>query len=48
MRLNWESMTVVQIQIPETEITDLYRRDGIRKLALFGSDLTIDSRMPAT
>ena len=33
-------MTVAQIQIPETEITELCRRNGIRKLALFGSVLT--------
>lgn len=40
LRHNWESMTVAHIQIPETEITDLCRRNGIRKLALFGSVLT--------
>jgi predicted nucleotidyltransferase len=40
VRHNWESMTVAQIQIPETEITELCRRNGIRKLALFGSILT--------
>lgn len=40
VRHNWKSMTVAQIQIPETEITDLCRRNGIRKLALFGSVLT--------
>jgi uncharacterized protein len=33
-------MTVAQIQIPESEISDLCRRNGIRKLALFGSVLT--------
>ena|SRR5258708_498575 len=33
-------MTVGQIQIPEAEIIDLCRRNGIRKLALFGSVLT--------
>ena len=33
-------MTVAQIEIPETEITDLCRRHGIRRLALFGSVLT--------
>jgi predicted nucleotidyltransferase len=40
VRHNWGSMTVAQIQIPETEIIDLCRRNGIRKLALFGSVLT--------
>jgi hypothetical protein len=40
VRHNWESMAVAHIQIPETEITDLCRRNGIRKLALFGSVLT--------
>jgi predicted nucleotidyltransferase len=40
LRHNWGSMTVVQIQIPEGEIIDLCRRNGIRKLALFGSVLT--------
>ncbi|MGD0498419.1 MAG: nucleotidyltransferase domain-containing protein [Bryobacteraceae bacterium] len=33
-------MTVAQIEIPEAEITGLCRRNGIRKLALFGSVLT--------
>ena len=33
-------MTVAQIQIPEVEITDLCRRNGIRQLSLFGSVLT--------
>jgi uncharacterized protein len=33
-------MTVAQIQIPETEIVDLCRRNDIRKLALLGSVLT--------
>ena len=33
-------MTVAQIQIPEAEIADLCRHNGIRKLALFGSVLT--------
>jgi predicted nucleotidyltransferase len=33
-------MIVSQIQIPEAEITDLCRNNGIRKLALFGSVLT--------
>ena len=33
-------MTVAQIEIPETEITGLCRRYGIRRLALFGSVLT--------
>jgi uncharacterized protein len=33
-------MTVAQIEISETHIIDLCRRNGIRKLALFGSVLT--------
>ena len=33
-------MTVAQIEIPEAQITDLCRHNGIRKLALFGSVLT--------
>jgi predicted nucleotidyltransferase len=33
-------MTVAQIQIPKAEIVDLCQRNGIRKLALFGSVLT--------
>lgn len=33
-------MTVAQIEVPEVEIADLCRRNGIRKLALFGSVLT--------
>ena len=33
-------MTVAQIEIPTAEITDLCQRNGIRKLALFGSALT--------
>jgi predicted nucleotidyltransferase len=33
-------MIAPQIQIPEAEITDLCRHNGIRKLALFGSVLT--------
>src|SRR4051812_37730323 len=33
-------MTVAQIEIPEAEITELCRRNGIRKLGLFGSVLT--------
>jgi predicted nucleotidyltransferase len=40
VRHNWSSMTVAQIQISEAEINDLCRRNGIRKLALFGSVLT--------
>ena len=40
MSHNWGGMTVSQIEIPEAEITDLCRRNGIRKLALFGSVLT--------
>ncbi len=33
-------MTVAQIEIPEAQVIDLCRRNGIRKLALFGSVLT--------
>ena len=33
-------MAVAQIQIPASEVGDLCRRNGIRKLALFGSVLT--------
>ena len=33
-------MTVAQIEIPEAKIAQLCRRNGIRKLALFGSVLT--------
>ena len=33
-------MTVAQIEVPEAEIAGLCRRNGIRKLALFGSVLT--------
>ena len=33
-------MPVAQIEIPEAQITELCRRQGIRKLALFGSVLT--------
>jgi predicted nucleotidyltransferase len=33
-------MTVAQIEIPQPRIDDLCRRNGIRKLALFGSVLT--------
>jgi predicted nucleotidyltransferase len=33
-------MAVAQIKIPEAEIIDLCQRNGIRKLALFGSVLT--------
>jgi predicted nucleotidyltransferase len=33
-------MTVAQIEIPETQIGELCRRQGIGKLALFGSVLT--------
>jgi uncharacterized protein len=33
-------MTVAQIDIPKTQIGELCRRIGIRKLALFGSVLT--------
>ena len=36
-----------QIEIPEAEITDLCRRYGVRKLALFGSVLTSGSRIRA-
>ena len=40
VRHNWGSMPVAQIQIPKAEINDLCRRNGVRKLALFGSVLT--------
>jgi predicted nucleotidyltransferase len=33
-------MTVAQIEIPEAQIDELCRREGIKKLALFGSVLT--------
>jgi len=33
-------MTVAQIEIPHSRIEDLCRRNGIRKLSLFGSVLT--------
>jgi predicted nucleotidyltransferase len=33
-------MTVAQIEIPQSRIEDLCRRNGIRKLSLFGSVLT--------
>lgn len=33
-------MTVAQIEIPQTEIADFCRRNGVRKLAFFGSVLT--------
>lgn len=33
-------MTLAQIEVPEAAITDFCRRNGIRKLALFGSVLT--------
>jgi hypothetical protein len=33
-------MAVAQIQVPEAEVGDFCRRNGIRKLALFGSVLT--------
>jgi predicted nucleotidyltransferase len=33
-------MVVAQIEIPEAQISDLCQRNGIRKLALFGSVLT--------
>jgi predicted nucleotidyltransferase len=33
-------MTVAQIEIPETQIGELCQRNGIRKLALFGSVVT--------
>jgi predicted nucleotidyltransferase len=33
-------VTVAQIEIPEAEIADLCRHNGIRCLALFGSVLT--------
>src|ERR1039458_9642585 len=34
------SMTVAHIEVPEAKIAALCRRNGIRKLALFGSVLT--------
>ena len=37
---NWRSMTVAQIEIPDVQIGELCRRNGIRRLALFGSVLT--------
>jgi len=33
-------MTVAHIELPEAEIAELCQRNGIRKLALFGSVLT--------
>jgi predicted nucleotidyltransferase len=33
-------MTVAQIEIPQSQIDDLCRRNGIRRLSLFGSVLT--------
>ncbi|MGC9972208.1 MAG: nucleotidyltransferase domain-containing protein [Bryobacteraceae bacterium] len=33
-------MTVAQIEIPESHVGELCRRNGIRKLALFGSVLS--------
>jgi hypothetical protein len=33
-------MTLMQIEIPEAKIADFCRRNGIRKLAFFGSVLT--------
>jgi uncharacterized protein len=33
-------MTVAHIEIPEAEIAEMCRRNGIRRLALFGSVLT--------
>ncbi len=33
-------MTLAQIEIPEAKIADFCRRNGIRKLAFFGSVLT--------
>ena len=35
-----ETMTVTHIEIPEAEIAKVCQRNGIRKLALFGSVLT--------
>jgi predicted nucleotidyltransferase len=37
---NGKSMTVAQIEIPEARVGELCRRNGIRRLALFGSVLT--------
>ena len=33
-------MTLAQINVPEAEIADFWSRNGIRRLALFGSVLT--------
>jgi predicted nucleotidyltransferase len=33
-------MTVAQIEVPQAQIAELCQRNGIRKLALFGSVLT--------
>ena len=41
-------MTVAHIEIPEVEIADVCRRNGIRKLALFGWFLPIVFPNPAT
>ncbi len=37
---NWRGMTVAQIDIPTAQFADLCRRNGIRKLTLFGSVVT--------
>lgn len=37
---NWRSMNLVQVTIPEAQVADFCRRNGIRKLGLFGSVLT--------
>jgi predicted nucleotidyltransferase len=40
MRHNWTSKTLAQINVPEAEIADFCNRNGIRRLAFFGSILT--------
>jgi uncharacterized protein len=40
MRHDWKSMSPVPVQIPETQVADFCRRNGIRRLPLFGSVLT--------
>jgi uncharacterized protein len=35
-----KSMTIAEIEIPEAEIAGVCQRNGIRRLALFGSALT--------
>ena len=40
MRHNWTRMTLDRITVAEAEIADFCARNGIRRLALFGSVLT--------